>query len=339
MKNRATFLRTATAIVPLGFGCSNLLGNKTRDEGVRLLSAAYEAGIRHFDVARYYGYGDAEGVVGEFLRTVPRNTVTITTKFGLQPLQVAGRLTGVVSAVRRLMRSSTMARRLVSRNAHRLVRHGRFDVASAASSLEISLRELSTDYVDVLLMHEPTAVDCTPELFEFLSAAQTRGQIRLFGTGAAAAQTAEIVKRAPAFSEVVQFDRNIFASRSESIVGEAAARDQKPTSADSVIITHGSLAAIDPMRQRIARDVQFRTAVNELLQCDASVPGNIAAALLAAAVQSNPFGIVLFRSAVTGRITENVRAVSDRFTTGQLKRLANLCHAKYQRPDPENVDR
>ena len=47
-----------------------------------MLGAAYDAGIRHFDVARSYGYGDAEGVVGEFLRGCSEQ-VTVTSKFGL----------------------------------------------------------------------------------------------------------------------------------------------------------------------------------------------------------------------------------------------------------------
>ena len=50
----------------IGFGCSNLFGGKTREEGLRLLEVAYDCGIRHFDVARYYGFGDAEGLLGEF---------------------------------------------------------------------------------------------------------------------------------------------------------------------------------------------------------------------------------------------------------------------------------
>ena len=33
-----------------------------------ILDAAYDAGIRHFDVARAYGHGLSEGYLGAFLR-------------------------------------------------------------------------------------------------------------------------------------------------------------------------------------------------------------------------------------------------------------------------------
>ncbi len=56
--------KTTTAI---GFGGNALLGPKSRREGLALLSEAYEAGVRHFDVARAYSSGDAEGLLGEFL--------------------------------------------------------------------------------------------------------------------------------------------------------------------------------------------------------------------------------------------------------------------------------
>ena len=39
----------------LGFGCSNLMGSMSRKESIALLDAAWDAGIRHIDVAPFYG--------------------------------------------------------------------------------------------------------------------------------------------------------------------------------------------------------------------------------------------------------------------------------------------
>ena len=47
----------------LGFGCSSLTGTG-RKNADRLLGTAFDAGVRHFDVARYYGYGEAEKILG-----------------------------------------------------------------------------------------------------------------------------------------------------------------------------------------------------------------------------------------------------------------------------------
>jgi choline dehydrogenase-like flavoprotein len=61
----------------LGFGCAYLLGQGLdREASRRVLDAAWDAGIRHFDAARLYGMGDTETMLGEFLRTHPEATVT-----------------------------------------------------------------------------------------------------------------------------------------------------------------------------------------------------------------------------------------------------------------------
>ena len=52
----------------VGFGCSALLGRTGRTESLRALAAAWDEGIRFFDIARSYGYGEAEALLGEFLQ-------------------------------------------------------------------------------------------------------------------------------------------------------------------------------------------------------------------------------------------------------------------------------
>src|SRR5580692_9318080 len=68
----------------LGFGCGSLMGATNRRDSLKLLQSAYEAGIRHFDVAPMYGYGEAESCLGEFLQH-HRGQVTVTTKYGIAP--------------------------------------------------------------------------------------------------------------------------------------------------------------------------------------------------------------------------------------------------------------
>ena len=51
---------------PLGFGCAQLLRTSSAKQRQRILHAAYDAGIRHFDVARMYGLGAAERELGRF---------------------------------------------------------------------------------------------------------------------------------------------------------------------------------------------------------------------------------------------------------------------------------
>ena len=74
--NLGTSGRTTTR---LGFGCGSIMGAMSGRDSLALLEAAYDAGIRHFDVAPRYGYGEAESCLGEFLQR-HRGQVTVTTK-------------------------------------------------------------------------------------------------------------------------------------------------------------------------------------------------------------------------------------------------------------------
>jgi len=72
---------TKISIPVIGFGCSSL-ASVGRKIAIRLLESAFDVGIRHFDVARYYGYGETGGVLGTFIKS-RRAQVTVMTKFGI----------------------------------------------------------------------------------------------------------------------------------------------------------------------------------------------------------------------------------------------------------------
>src|SRR3984893_5552409 len=103
-----TWVRTITLpgidipIPTLGFGCSALTG-VTRKDACKVLGNAFDAGVRHFDVARYYGYGESENIVGAFAKG-RRGQVTIATKFGIQPPRRTSALGLAVQVGRRVVR-------------------------------------------------------------------------------------------------------------------------------------------------------------------------------------------------------------------------------------------
>src|ERR1700736_5895966 len=74
--------RSKRTTTRLGFGCSSVMGLLGRRESLAMLESAYDAGIRHFDVAPMYGYGEAEGCLGEVLAR-HRRQVTTTAKNGI----------------------------------------------------------------------------------------------------------------------------------------------------------------------------------------------------------------------------------------------------------------
>jgi aryl-alcohol dehydrogenase-like predicted oxidoreductase len=81
----------------LGYGCMGLervYGPATgRQEGIRIIRAAFERGVTHFDTAEVYGPFANEILVGEALAPV-RDQVSIATKFGWDIDYQTGERTG-----------------------------------------------------------------------------------------------------------------------------------------------------------------------------------------------------------------------------------------------------
>src|SRR5262249_26768706 len=85
----------------LGFGCGSVMGRIGRAPSQRAIAAALDAGVTHFDVARSYGYGDPEALVGEGLQG-GREKVVIASKFGLNPPRSAGALRALKPIARQI---------------------------------------------------------------------------------------------------------------------------------------------------------------------------------------------------------------------------------------------
>ena len=278
----------------VGFGCSNLLGDKTRDMGLRLLETAYDSGIRHFDVARVYNFGDAEAILGEFA-VGKRDKITISTKFGLMPKEGVARMKGPVQLARKMMRSSSWVRKLVRRNVKSLTQGGQFDLASAQKSLEASLRALRTDYLDIYLMHECNATDCTDDIFAFLQQARQDGKIRMHGCGTAFGRIPAIASEHAAFLNVAQFESSFL----HPTVGQFQALRPENT---ALVITHGAMSAASSLRTQLQSQPSPRSALEQTLGCDLQADENLYGLLLRYAVSENKGGMVLFRAAAPERI-------------------------------------
>jgi hypothetical protein len=96
--------------------------------------------IRHFDVARYYGYGEAEGILGTLIKS-RRAQITITTKFGIDPPRRTNALRIALGIGRRFLRLVPSARKVVQQRASILVKGNAFSVADAHTNLDTSLRD------------------------------------------------------------------------------------------------------------------------------------------------------------------------------------------------------
>src|SRR5581483_7977439 len=194
----------------LGFGCSVLMAGISRRQSARLLDAAYDAGIRHFDVAPLYGYGEAESCVGDLLTRHP--AITITTKFGIDPPARGGLIRTVRRAANPLLQRVPALKRL-ARSAGATAAppaKSNFNAAEARASLERSLRNLRTTQIDILLLHEPESTDLTDTaLLDFLNNAVAQDTIGGFGIASDSTKVSALRRDRPAYCRIVQHDWSI----------------------------------------------------------------------------------------------------------------------------------
>ena len=119
-------------------------------EALRIIQKSLEAGCNFFDTAPGYGDGRSEELLGEGLKSV-RKDVIICTKFSHYD------------------EDGTRD----------------FDAQNVRPVLEGSFRALQTDYVDILLLHNPPRElmdgKVAPDLYEELEKLKTEGKIREYG--------------------------------------------------------------------------------------------------------------------------------------------------------------
>jgi aryl-alcohol dehydrogenase-like predicted oxidoreductase len=139
----------------LGLGTAAIMGRVSRRAGTAALERAHAAGIRHFDTARSYGWGEAEGVVGAVLGRYRREDIRIVTKCGILPVRNSPFLDLAKSVARSILALApglkAQVRRVASSERFRPIHTYEIDVL--AGSLRTSLSELGVSYVDDLLLH------------------------------------------------------------------------------------------------------------------------------------------------------------------------------------------
>ncbi len=304
---------TGRATTRLGYGCSSIMGALGRRDSLRLLESAYEAGIRHFDVAPMYGYGEAESCLGELIAR--HHEITVTTKYGIAPPKRGGLLRSarrVVGPV--LQRIPALKRRLV-RAAGAVAapaEKSHFSADEARVSLEDSLRLLRTEFIDVWLLHEVEASDLTDDsLLRFIEDSVTQGKIGSFGVGSDSAKIPALLHQRPAFCRVVQHDWSVLDSLEACGAGFHI---HHRALTDRLQKIHEELRGDKPRLQRWSDATGYDLARRERL----------AALMLKAALVLCPETILLVSSKNPAHIRENVRVAEDASLEQPARRLYEL---------------
>lgn len=193
---------------PLGFGCAPIMGKVAKAQAVRAMSMAFDLGVTHFDVARSYGFGRAESVVGRFLKG-RRDKATLTTKFGVVPPTLRLITKAMIPVARSAAKIFPQLRKNLKNKSGKLLAERRYDLAYAKQCLDKSLSELMTDYIDIYLIHEPEigVLANQDELSQFLEDSVVAGKIRRWGM--AYRQTIDYQWAGKSSGDLIQFEGNI----------------------------------------------------------------------------------------------------------------------------------
>lgn len=315
---------TGRKTTQLGFGCA-FPTSMTKHDALRLMDAAFDAGIRHFDVAPYYTDGAAEGYVGDFLAR-HAGEVTVTTKFGLLPsslrplhIRVARALLGpAVRALRRRVPGVPKSSAGVSAKAA-------FTAEEARRSLENSLRLLRVDSIDAFLMHEATVADLADErLLQFLKDSVAGKRIGVFGIGGESSRAKDLYQQRHPYCDVMQFDWSILSPPEMDFPGSF--RIHFWTFSQHLKALHAGLVERADLRLRWG---QMNLDINDIQ--------NLAALMLKAALMQHPNSGVLFSSTKPENIVRNVRTAEDAALEGDALRLRELMSFERQRQNRPDV--
>ena len=299
----------------LGFGTAALMSRVSRRDSVRLLETALEEGITHFDTARSYGFGEAELAVGDVLAG-RRDRITVTTKVGILPPRRSALLSPAKAFARGLLRAAPSLRAPLRRGAGGLVVAGRFDVESMTASLHTSLRHLRTDYVDLLLLHQPSCeMLASDEPLAFLERVQREGKVRQFGVAADAGAITYALEQAPAYAPVVQLANNVVEPMLLRI----------PAAQGRTVIAHSPLGAwMSGLLQSLKHNGTMAAEWSRALEADVREPGCLPQLALQWAMADVPRGVVLFSTTKPAHVREDAAALRTAASSERLRRFEQL---------------
>jgi D-threo-aldose 1-dehydrogenase len=285
----------------LGFGCGGLMRSTSSDARRNLLDAAFDCGIRYFDVARMYGLGQTEAELGRFARG-KRDQLIIATKFGIEPTATVARWAGMQKCARMVLRLAPALKSFFKRRVSKLYRPKEFSAAVAQRSLDASLSALQTDYVDLYLLHEPTPADfVSPDIIPWLEKAKAAGKIREWGIAGELDESLSIRATMPGLGALLQIPNDIL-NRNVSRLSD---HDK------SRLITFSPFSRVVEGIKQIDKHAWHRAALAKKLDVDLAQPDSLSHLLLAYCVRANSKGVTLFATSNQQRLKSLIMCVNN----------------------------
>lgn len=140
-------------------------GGADRKEALEAILASYELGVTSIDTAPAYGQGLSEEIVGDALKTLPRDKVQILTKYGL----------------RWDLSKGEFFFNSIDNGGNPIVVNRYSGKESIIEECENSLRRLGTDHIDLYQIHWADPTTPIEETMEAVLQLQQAGKIRAAG--------------------------------------------------------------------------------------------------------------------------------------------------------------
>lgn len=144
--------KTGIDLTILGFGASSMgaeFRNVDLQEALVSVRTALDRGMNVVDTSPYYGRGQSEILLGHALAEVPRDSYYLCTKLGRFAPQ-----------------------------------HFDFSAKRVVESIDVSLERMRTDYLDIVLCHDPEYIDLdllVNETIPALRKVQAEGKVKFIG--------------------------------------------------------------------------------------------------------------------------------------------------------------
>ena len=181
--------KTKLKISQLGFGCWAIGSDKgnmgygkfDKNQSIKSLNFAYEKGINFYDTANLYGNGYSEKIIGEVFKN-KRDKVILSTKGGTLPHKT-------------------------------LFMPQDFSEKNLVKSIDLSLKRLKTDYIDLFQLHSPKKKDIEEyEVVKTLKKIKKLEKIRFFGISARSPEDSNYFLSLNAFDSI-QMNFNLIDQR------------------------------------------------------------------------------------------------------------------------------
>ena len=310
---------TGRTTTRLGFGCGSVMGVLGWADSTRMLETAFDAGIRHFDVAPAYGYGEAERCLGNFVARHP-GQVTVATKFGIPAANGRSRKGIARKLARPLLKAVPGLKSRLPAVASALAHTDTFvsgpnpifTAEQARKSIDRSLTALKTERIDLLLLHEARSIDLNDDaMLRLLEDMVAVGKVGDFGVGSDGSKISELLACKPAYCRVLQYEWSVM--------------DAVPSYQDIFRLHHRSLTRnFGVTHAALLDDAGKRKRWSEACGADVGDARVLASLMLKAAMLCNPKSVILFSSKQPANILENARIASDNGISQQAMRFYRI---------------